>query len=276
MGVFCLLLLMQAAPSPDTISVMAFNVRYDNPDDGPSAWPHRNGRVASVMEQASIVGVQEALHHQVMDLEGRLEGYDWIGVGRDDGIDQGEFAPIFYRSDVFDVLDSGTFWLSETPEVPGSRSWDAAITRIATWGLFRVKASEDSMWVFNTHFDHRGQIARERSAELLMERIEKMVGSGRVAVTGDFNATPDTPVYASMTGGMLSDTRLMSQTSPAGPEGTFSGFVVRDDLPGRRIDYVFVSAPFEVLTYEAVVDISDGRYVSDHLPVHVTLRLNPK
>lgn len=276
MGVFCLLLLMQAAPSPDTISVMAFNVRYDNPDDGPSAWPHRSGRVASVMEQASIVGVQEALHHQVMDLEGRLEGYGWIGVGRNDGIDQGEYAPIFYRSDMFDMLDSGTFWLSETPDVPGSRSWDAAITRIATWGLFRIKASGDSMWVFNTHFDHRGQVAREHSAELLMERIEKMVGSGRVVVTGDFNASPDTPVYATMTSGMLIDTRPMSKATPTGPEGTFSGFVIRDELPGRRIDYVFVSAPFDVLTYEAVVDVSDGRYVSDHLPVHVTLRLNSK
>ena len=265
-------LLLQATPVTEPVTVMAFNVRYDNPGDGPSAWPMRKERVAQVISQADIAGLQEVLHHQAGELEGLLDGYAWTGVGRTDGVDQGEYAPIFYRDDLLDLLDSGTFWLSETPEIPGSRSWDAAVTRIATWGLFRMRPSGDSLWVFNTHFDHRGQVARERSAELLMARIEEIAGDSPVVVTGDFNAAPDSQVYATMMGGHLVDTRLESQEAPAGPEGTWSGFVVRDDTPVRRIDYVFVSRHWTVLAYEAIVDIADDRYVSDHLPVLARLQ----
>ena len=276
MAALCVLLLMQVAPLPQAMSVMSFNVRYDNPDDGPSAWPHRAERVAGVMGRASVVGVQEALHHQVMDLERRLEDFAWIGVGRTDGVSEGEYAPIFYRTGELDLLDSGTFWLSETPDIPGSRSWDAAITRIATWGQFIWRASGDTIWVFNTHFDHRGQQAREESARLLIHRIADIAGGVRVVVTGDFNAAPDNPVYATMTSGALRDARSVSLEPPVGPEGTFSGFVAREGSFGRRIDYIFADSAFTALSYEAIVAVEDGRHVSDHLPVLAVLASDSK
>ena len=251
---------------------MTFNVRYDNPDDGPSAWPFRKERVARVMEQADIIGVQEALKHQVADLEALLPDYAWVGVGRDDGIDQGEFAPIFYRADRFQVDSSGTFWLSETPGVPGSKSWDAAITRIVTWALLRSSISGDTLWLFNTHFDHRGEEARKHSAQLLMSRVSQMVGESAVVVTGDFNATPDSDVYDTMMAGSLVDPCALGTASRSGPEGTFSGFEVRDRAPDRRIDYVFVGHRTNVRTCAAIVDVVYDRYVSDHLPVMATIR----
>ena len=253
---------------------MTFNVRYDNPDDGQNAWPLRKERVARVMERATLVGVQEALYHQVLDLDQMLDGYDWVGVGRDDGMQKGEFAPIFYRLDTFELLDTGTFWLSATPEVPGSKSWDAAITRLTTWGLFRLHDSHDSLWVFNTHFDHRGEQARQNSAQLLVSRIAEIAGRGMVVVTGDFNASPETQVYATMTTGSLVDTRQASRVSPVGPEGTFSGFETGKEPLRGPIDYVFVTRSLEVLSYEALVDVENGHYVSDHLPVRVVLRLD--
>ena len=271
MGILCLFLLMQVAPLSQSASVMTFNIRNDNPNDGLSVWSNRTERVAQVMKQASIIGVQEALHNQVMDLEGRLDGYAWVGVGRTDGKQDGEYSPIFYRTDELELLDSDRFWLSETPAIPGSRSWDAAVTRIVTVGQFRWRASGDTLWVFNTHFDHRGETAREESAKLLMSRIDNVPRSHRLVVTGDFNAGPATPVYTTMTAGRVADTYLSSQAEPVGPEGTFSGFVARDDLPNRRIDYVFADSSLRVRSYEAIVDLEAGRYVSDHLPVNVLL-----
>ena len=251
---------------------MTFNVRYDNPDDGPSAWPFRKDRVARVMEQADIIGVQEALKHQVADLEALLPDYAWVGVGRDDGIDQGEFAPIFYRADRFQVDSSGTFWLSETPDVLGSKSWDAAITRIVTWALLRSSMSGDSLWLFNTHFDHRGEEARKHSAQLLMSRVNQMAGESTIMVTGDFNATPDSEVHGTMTVRRLADACASGTPTRSGPEGTFSGFEVRERAPTRRIDYVFVSHETDVDSCAAIVDVEDGRYVSDHLPVLISVR----
>ena len=250
---------------------MTFNVRYDNPDDGPSAWPVRKERVARVMQQADIIGVQEALKHQVADLETLLPNYAWVGVGRDDGVDQGEFAPIFYRADRFEVDSSGTFWLSETPDVAGSKSWDAAITRIVTWALLRSSISGDTLWLFNTHFDHRGEEARKHSAQLLMSRVSQMVGESAVVVTGDFNAIPDSEVYDTMTEGQLVDACAPGTTVRSGPEGTFSGFLVRDRPPTRRIDYVLVGHRSDVRSCSTLVDVENGRYVSDHLPVLITV-----
>ena len=250
---------------------MTFNIRYDNPDDGPSAWPLRKERVADVMQRADVIGVQEALKHQVSDLEAMLSDFTWIGVGRDDGVDQGEFAPIFYRTDLFQVVRSGTFWLSESPETPGSKSWDAAITRIVTWTQLKSLVSGNTFWLFNTHFDHRGREARRRSAKLLMKKVVELAGESTVLVTGDFNATPDTEVYATMTGNQLADACAPNTTLRLGPRGTFSGFEVNELTPTRRIDYVFASRLLSVQSCEAIIDVEDGRYVSDHIPVLITL-----
>lgn len=256
------------AASDTTVRVMTFNIRYHNPGDGEHAWPHRKERVASVIRfhGADLVGVQEALKDQLDDLEALLPAYAWFGVGRDDGVAAGEFAPIFYRKERFVLLEEGTFWLSETPEVPGSKSWDAAITRLVTWGSFRDANTGTMFYLFNTHFDHRGEQARIESARLLQRRIKTIAGEAPVLVTGDFNVPPWAEAYGVMTDG-LNDAWRHTIAPPHGPPGTFQGFTVEVDKEGRRIDYIFVHAAVRVLRYGVLTDHWNGHFPSDHLPV---------
>ena len=259
---------LDAVPAHSVVRVMTFNIRYNNPNDGEHAWPHRKERVASVIRfhEADLVGVQEALRGQIDDLEALLPGYAWFGVGRDDGVAAGEFAPVFYRKDRFELLEQATFWLSETPDVPGSKSWDAAITRIVTWGRFRDKTTGAVFFLFNTHFDHRGEQARTESARLIMTKIKALAGTFPVVVTGDFNVVPTTEAYRIMAEG-LTDARDRSSTPPHGPDGTYAGFTVETGEAERRIDYIFVDATVSVRRYGVLADHWKGHYPSDHLPV---------
>ena len=264
----------QSGSAPEaTVDVMTFNIRYNNPSDAEHAWPRRKERVARIMGDADLIGVQEALKGQIVDLEVLLPEYAWFGVGRDDGVSAGEFAPIFYRRDGYELLDSGSFWLSEEPDTPGSKGWDAAITRLVTWGYMRRAASEDAFWFFNTHFDHRGKQARAESARLVMARLDSLAGSSVAFVTGDFNAPPTTEAYSIMTSGRLLDARMHASTPPLGPEGTFSGFQAGGGLLQRRIDYIFVDRAISVWSYVAVDSLRDGSYPSDHRPVLVRIEL---
>lgn len=249
-----------------SLNVMSFNIRYNNPSDGVNAWPHRKDRVASTVRfhEVDAVGMQEVLVGQLHDLEPRLPGYAWIGVGRDDGEQAGEFSPIFYRTDRLEVLDHGTFWLSETPDVPGSTGWDAALPRIVTWARFRDRRTDGTFVHFNTHFDHRGVQARRESARLLVQRVASIAGGRPVVVTGDFNVTPDTDAYATLTRSLQDAARRVE--APHGPPGTYSGFRVRE-APGRRIDYIFAKNGVEVRRFGTLTDQWRGRYPSDHLPV---------
>jgi len=191
-------------------------------------------------------------------------------VGRDDGKNGGEFSPIFYRKDRFTVLDSGTFWLSETPEVIGSKSWDAAITRIANWVILLDLQSNQEFLHLNTHFDHRGEVARTNSAALIVARLKNLARGRPVLVSGDFNVPPTAPAYDTMTSAM-DDSYIKTATAPHGPLGTFGGFEVGSTANEQRIDYVFVDSTFQVLRYAALSDQWDGSYPSDHLPVLVEL-----
>jgi endonuclease/exonuclease/phosphatase family metal-dependent hydrolase len=257
-----------AAPADSTLQIMSFNIRYNNPDDGVHAWPHRKERVAGLIRfhGADVVGMQEVLKGQIDDLEALLPGYAWIGVGRDDGAAAGEFSPVFYRADRIDLLDHGTFWLSETPGAPGSVGWDAAITRVATWARFRDASTGQAFFFLNTHFDHVGQQAREHSARLILQQLDVLAGDLPVIVTGDFNAAPDNPVYATMTG-KLADARRQAEAPAYGPEGTFFGFTVEEGETGPRIDYVFVQPRVRVRRFGTLSDQWSGHYPSDHLPV---------
>ncbi len=264
-----------STPSPDsTLRVMSYNIRFNNPGDGEHAWPHRADRVVSMVQfyAPDVVGLQEALAGQIDDMAAALPGYAWFGVGRDDGKAAGEFSPVFYRRDKLELLEDGTFWLSETPTLPGSKSWDAAITRIATWARFRDSQTGKEFFYLNTHFDHVGQQAREESARIIADTLSAMAGTLPVVVTGDFNVTPDNPAYATMTG-FYDDARLRSETRPHGPDETFFGFTVEKDAQGRQIDYVFVSREIEVLRAATLTDQWYGHYPSDHLPVLADLRL---
>ncbi len=261
-----------AAPDA-TVRVMTFNLRYDTPNDGPNAWPHRKDLAASMirLHRADLVGVQEALRHQLDDLTQRLPGYAWVGVGRADGREGGEYSAILYRTDRFELLDSGTFWLSETPAVPGSKSWDAAIERIATWARFTDRETGKTFFHFNTHFDHIGAEARAESAKLILQRIADIAGARPVVLTGDFNATDASEPYRVLTGTApggplaLRDALHASEHGHHGPTSTWNGFEAVQ--PGQRIDYVFTSEGVRVRQHAALIDTWDGRFPSDHLPV---------
>jgi len=259
----------------ESLRVMTFNIRYDNPGDGANSWQYRKDIAASMIRfhHADIAGIQEALRHQVDDLASRLPEYAWFGVGRDDGVDAGEFMAVFYLADRLELMEQSTFWLSETPEKPGM-GWDAACNRIVTWGRFRDKATGREFYHFNTHFDHRGETARRESAKLLLARITEIAGGSPVTVSGDFNAQPDDEPIRIITGGLdnkpetkLTDSSTISQYDHHGPSGTWSGFESAGKPGDKPIDYFFVRNGVSVLLHGTLSDTFDGRFPSDHMPV---------
>lgn len=260
--------------SAPPLRVMTFNLRYDTPSDGANAWPHRRDWVAALIRfhAPDALGVQEALAHMLTDLDARLPGFSRIGVGRADGRAGGEFSAILYRSDRLELLDSGTFWLSPTPEVVGSKGWDAAIERIATWARFRDRRTGCRHLHLNTHFDHVGEQARQESARLIRRRAAALADGIPVVVTGDLNADPASEPYRILTRdtigdatGPLRDALMASRDGHYGPTSTWTAF--RAIEPGRRIDYVLVSPQVRVLKHAILPDSWDGRFASDHLPV---------
>lgn len=268
------------APGAETpLRVMTFNIRYDTPNDGPNAWPHRRDWVASLIRfhEADAVGVQEALVHMLRELDARLPGFARVGVGRADGREEGEFSAILYRTDRLELLDSGTFWLSPTPEAPGSKGWDTAIERVATWARFRDRATGCELVHLNTHFDHVGEQARQESARLVRRRLATLANGLPVIVTGDLNANPASVPYRIFTRDAIADAFpplrdafAVSRTGHYGPTSTWTAF--RAIAPGRRIDYVLVSDDVAVLTHGILPDSWDGRFPSDHLPVLASVR----
>ena len=199
-----------------------------------------------------------------------------IGVGRTDGGSEGEFSAILYNTEKFELVAGSdtTIWLSETPSTP-SKSWDAALPRILTWGKFQYKTSGRSFFVFNTHFDHIGDTARAESAKLIIDTINKVAGDQPVILSGDFNVTPLEEPYAILTGDDgLRDTHILAESRHIGPEFTYSGFEVDPNVTPRRIDYIFVNDQFSVGRHGAISDFRDGLYPSDHLPVISVLTLS--
>ncbi|MFH1941091.1 MAG: endonuclease/exonuclease/phosphatase family protein [bacterium] len=279
--VFIFILIIQCAPphEAESIRVMSFNIRYDNPDDGDNRWENRKEMVASTLRfhGVDIAGLQEALHGQVADLETLLPQYAWFGVGRDDGKEAGEYSPIFYLKNRFSLLESSTFWLSETPDTPGSRGWDAACNRIVTWGKFEDKNTRDIFYVFNTHFDHRGETAGVQSAKLLLNRIDAIAETHPVILTGDFNAATSDSAYTILTRASntipgVSDAVTLSESGHYGSTHTFNGFGEEME-PGHRIDFIFVRNVGVVLHHGVIAEKSDGRFASDHYPVIAEIRI---
>lgn len=268
----CLIILSSiqaiAQNNPAPLRIMTYNIRLDTPADKEDQWPHRKERVASLIRyhNPDLLGIQEALPHQVKYLEQVLPQYGWYGVGRDDGKDKGEYSAVFFNKDKYQLLDKGTFWLSPQPDKP-SKGWDAAIIRICSWIKLKNKVTGDTLFHFNTHFDHIGEKARENSASLLSSKIIKIAGNAPVVLTGDFNTTEDTQAYANLiSSGILLNTEKISKSGHYGPDGTFSTFSVQNEL-GKKIDFIFVSNHFSVLQHATLTDAQNGRYPSDHLPV---------
>jgi len=264
-----------ATPAAESLSVMSYNIRcLTMEDDWRDLWWFRKKQVARVIAGAApdMLGLQEVYTSQAHDLEKLLPGYAWFGPPRDDGKRKGERNPIFYRKDRFELLAQNSFWLSETPEVPGSKSWDAACKRIVTWGKFRDKKNGKIFFHFNTHFDHKGKKAREKSAELLVERIKKLAGDSPYFVTGDFNTDDRSLPYLTLKSLML-DSRVICSTPAQGPENTSWSFKPQTP-PEERIDYIFVSPTVSVSKYQALDQTyGKGRRPSDHIPVMVSLQI---
>ncbi|MEO9869188.1 endonuclease/exonuclease/phosphatase family protein [Ekhidna sp.] len=261
--------LFMVASMAQPIKVISFNIRMATESDGNNQWELRKSSVVDFLsyEEADFVGMQEVLLKQMQDLS-TLKDYKSIGVARDDGKEKGEFSPIFYLPQKWKLVDSGTFWLSETPDNP-SKSWDAALPRICTWGKFKSIESDTEVFVFNTHFDHVGKEARANSAQLIVDEIRKKSSFKNTILLGDFNVEEGAKPMINITESPLIDSHGEAEIK-FGQTGTFNGFNYTK-IPIRRIDYVFVTEDFKVEKYGVDSRIIDGRYLSDHFPVVVQL-----
>jgi endonuclease/exonuclease/phosphatase family metal-dependent hydrolase len=256
----------------DTIKVMTLNVRYDNPDDSVNAWPYRISQVGNLIktEKPDLLGMQEVLWHQYVVLDSLLTDYTSVGVGRDDGAKGGEMNPVFFRKDKFDMVRTITFWLSGTPEVPGTMGWGASLPRIVTWMELVDKNSHAHFFYFNTHFAHDSDSARIMSSKILLKEVEKISQDFPFIITGDFNMLPGSTGYEILTGPnesvpALKDSYLISEKKPYGPAYTFNGF---SDKPGTgRIDYIFVKSGMRVIDHRTLIKKEHGIFISDHWPV---------
>lgn len=266
----------------EPMSVMSFNIRYGTAKDGENEWAARRAMLFDMLrdQDADLIGLQEALDFQIDEILAALPQYAATGVGRDDGARKGEYSAILFRRDRFQVAEAGTFWLSDTPGIPGSKSWGNSITRICSWARF-IDRDGRGFYHFNVHLDHQSQPSRERSTILLRARIDtRAVARDPAVVTGDFNVGEDNPALSTLVAPNASGTPPFVDTfrvlyPSAGDAGTFSNFRFGQHGPDK-IDYVLVEPAAEVLT-AAIVRFSRGeRYPSDHFPVVARVRLRDR
>ncbi|MBC9797134.1 endonuclease/exonuclease/phosphatase family protein [Sinomicrobium weinanense] len=282
-----------------SLNVASYNLRYDNPSDSLDNWKFRKETVAKLIRfhDFDIFGSQEGLQHQLNQLKTELPGYDFIGVGRDDGKQKGEHSAIFYKTASLSVLEQGDFWLSPDPAYP-NKGWDAVLPRICSWGRFRVKDTGFEFYFFNVHFDHVGTVARKESARLILKKIKELAGEIPVVLTGDFNVDQNSPSYKILNASeQLTDTYDLALLK-YGAEGTYNGFDPNSTTTSR-IDHVFVSPGFKVKKHGVLTDsykirgesleqlVNSGNYPkeiklygnkirlpSDHYPVMVVVTYN--
>ena len=270
---FLLLLCFSTVCHSQDISLMTYNIRLDHGGDGENQWKNRKDDLSLqiLFHEPMIFGVQEALPHQMEDLHAALPLYESVGVGRDDGENKGEYSALFYQKDKIELLESGTFWLSETMNEP-SKGWDAAYPRICTWAKVRIRNSETSLLVMNTHLDHVGEKARKESLQLIEQQSNRLNPDQLpVIIMGDLNLEPDSEAIQWFQT-KFKDSRVMAGDEAFGPEGTFSGFKTNKALT-RRIDYIFYSFnDFKLKKYAVLSDFINMNYLSDHLPVYVLLQ----
>ena len=256
------------------LRVGTFNVRCDFAHDGEQRWEKRKDRLAAALQQwqPDVIGMQEPLSYQYESIREALPAYDSVGVGRDDGRSAGEFCPVFFRRDRFRLMDSGTFWFSEMPSVPGSASWGNRIPRLCTWvRLTDLDAAPgaSAFAFYNLHLDHESQPSRERSVSLLRKRIGSASEDAAIVV-GDFNAAPDNPAILALSASPSPVPVSALGQCFAEPPGTFHGFT--GQASGGPIDYVFLSPQWEVVSAEVLSGDGQTPYISDHFPLAATLR----
>lgn len=249
-------------------SVMSYNIRYGTANDGPDHWDNRKEKLTNEIAfyEPDFVGVQEALHFQMDYLKEHLPEYSYIGVGRDDGKTKGEYSGIFYHTGRVKLLEEGTFWLSETPDEV-SKGWDAALPRICTYGYFQYKKRpRNKIWMFNTHFDHRGHKAREESVGLIVEKAKELSNPEEpILISGDFNLAPDSAPIQKMKE-HFQDSYETSELPPFGHTISFNAFKMNPER-GQRIDYIFTNKKVQVKKIGILSTLIEGHYNSDHFPV---------
>lgn len=261
-----------SAKRPKTAKVRwgTFNIRLQNRTDSIAGvgWNVRKDRVADYIKdnQLDIVGMQEVLHGQLEDLRIRLPEYDYVGVGRTDGKTQGEYSPVFFLRDKFKVLKKGNFWLSETPDVPGSKGWDAALERIASYVKLKDITTGKIFMAVNTHFDHVGVVARRESAKLIMQKIQEIVGKRPAVVTGDFNVTEEDEAYTTMTTNefLMNDAYHLTPNH-TGANYTYHNFCHIPPEKAEKIDFIFVTPSINV-THSHIEEPNRKALLSDHNP----------
>ncbi len=254
-------------------NIIQYNIRMSTPSDGENAWPLRKEKVAGLLKfhKADIFNVQEALPEQMDDLTALFPDFDHVGVGRDDGIRQGEHMSIFYKKDRFEKIKDGMFWLSETPDKPGL-GWDAVCNRTVTWIKLKDKITKKSFYVFDTHFDHRGNKARIEAANLILKSIKEINSENLpLILTGDLNLVKTSaPVQSILT--ELNDAMDKTLTPHYGPVNTSGGFDVK--VLRSKIDYIFINKGVTVLRHGTITDSFGLFYPSDHCPVLAEVRIN--
>jgi endonuclease/exonuclease/phosphatase family metal-dependent hydrolase len=251
------------------LNIVTYNIRFDNPNDIGNLWKDRAPHLINLIKfhQMDIIGTQEGMYHQLEEIKNGL-GYPYVGVGRDKGGKEGEFSAVFYNPAKVEVMDQNTFWLSETPETP-SKGWDAALNRVCTWVKFESKEGK-KFYVFNIHYDHTGQKAREESSKLVIRKIKEINTENLpVVFIGDFNVMPNNPAYQTVLDNSdMKDSRLISKTPSIGNQGTFNGYNW-EKLPEGIIDHIFVSPNIHVIRHGILTDNYGMKYPSDHFPVMV-------
>lgn len=274
---FLLTACMQEKPT-EQLNILSFNIRLDLASDGANQWANRKDYAIDMIRfyDTDIFGAQEVLLNQLNDMLNNLPEFDYIGVGRDDGQTKGEYIPILYRKDKFELLDGGNFWLAEELNTPGIKGWDAAYVRVTSWGIFKSKQTGDEFFFMNTHLDNEGQIARREGASLLLEQADKLAGGRPIIITGDFNATPDSEPIQVMIN--TSDPRHMIDSRSVserryGPEGSFHNFGRIPIEESELIDYIFIKGDIQVLRHGILSETKGNIYISDHCPVLATIKL---
>ena len=261
----------------DSIKAMTFNIRYGTANDGDNSWKFRKDMVFQVIcdSKSDFIGLQEAMIFQIDEIIQNCPDYEYIGVTRNIDPAEGEASPILFNASKWKLLKGGTKWLSETPDIPGSKSWKSSLPRIFTWGRFQNMKDKTEILIFNTHYDHRSAEARYNSSRVIIDYIFSMTNGISNILLGDFNAPEDQDPILYLTTNQvlpLKDAYRSLHPSPAEEDMTFYGWKEPKPGTGNRLDYIFCAGEIQPVTSEVIRYNINGRYPSDHLPVIADFR----
>ena len=271
MRIFLFIYFLLSSLVSEEIKVISYNIRYNNPNDGKDIWENRRNTIVDFInnESPDFLGLQEVNHSQLLFLNSNLSNYSFVGVGRDDGKTKGEYSPVFYNKNLFELINSDTFWLSSSPSKI-SVGWDASMERICTYGVFKSKVNNNKIWVFNTHFDHIGVLAREKSADLIINMINELTKpDDYIIITGDLNSPDNSKPIINLQSNFNDTNKTLKKTDKS--YGTFNNFKL-NFISKSRIDYVFEKNFKLINSRHIIVKTPEGRWASDHHPILAKLK----